>query len=353
MPKVSVIIPVYNVEKYLRECLNSVINQTLKDIEIILVDDGSTDSSLSICQEYAKKDDRIIVLTQQNQGAAVARNNGIKIAKGEYLSILDSDDYFDLSMLEKLYNKAVKDDLDITICRAQALNDLDKKISDMQYSVKEKYLPNKEIFNYKDFCKYVFNFCVGWSWDKLYKSSFVSIHNLKFQNLRSTNDMLFVFLSLVFAEKISILDDILITHRQNRLGQLSGTREKDPFCFLDAVYALKKELENKNIYEDVEQSFLNFVVEFSAWQTGSIQKSKAKKIIKKLKKETFKKLRMFDKRKEYFYQQSSIDFLIKLAPKKYFYKNLGELIFSIKNYKNYKITTIWGLKLKVKRKGTK
>ena len=153
MPKVSVIIPVYNVEKYLRECLNSVINQTLKDIEIILVDDGSTDSSLSICQEYAKKDDRIIVLTQQNQGAAVARNNGIKIAKGEYLSILDSDDYFDLSMLEKLYNKAVKDDLDITICRAQALNDLDKKISDMQYSVKEKYLPNKEIFNYKDVCK--------------------------------------------------------------------------------------------------------------------------------------------------------------------------------------------------------
>ena len=353
MPKVSIIIPVYNVEDYLRECLDSVVNQTLKDIEIILVDDGSTDSSLSICQEYAQKDDRIIVLTQKNQGAGVARNNGIKIATGAYLSIIDSDDFFDLSMLEKLYNKAVKYDLDITICRSQALDEIDKKISDITYSVKKNYLPNKEIFNYKDFPKYIFNFCVGWSWDKLYNRNFVVYNNIRFPNLHNSEDMLFVFLSLVLAEKIFVLDEILVTHRQNRLNQLSQSREKAPFCFIDGVYSLKKELENKNIYENVEQSFINFVVEFSAWQTGTIQKSKAKKIIKKLKKETFKDLKIFDKPKEFFYQQSSIDFLIKLAPKKYFYKNFGELIFSIKNYKNYKIMTFLGLKLKVKRKRSK
>ena len=108
MPKVSVIIPVYNVEKYLHECLDSLLNQTLKDIEIIAVDDGSTDSSLKILKDYAKKDKRLKVLTQENKGAGAARNLGMKHATGSYLSILDSDDYFDHSMLELLYKKAEK-----------------------------------------------------------------------------------------------------------------------------------------------------------------------------------------------------------------------------------------------------
>ena len=99
MPKISVIIPVYNAEKYLRVCLDSVVNQTLEDIEIICVNDGSTDKSSNILKEYAEKDGRIIILTQKNQGAAIARNKGISVAKGEYLSLLDCDDFFELDML--------------------------------------------------------------------------------------------------------------------------------------------------------------------------------------------------------------------------------------------------------------
>ena len=94
-PKVSVIIPVYNVEDYLRQCLDSVINQTLKDIEIICVDDGSTDKSLEILHEYEKKDSRITVLTQKNQYAGVARNVGMSVATGKYFVFLDSDDFFE------------------------------------------------------------------------------------------------------------------------------------------------------------------------------------------------------------------------------------------------------------------
>ena len=97
MPKVSVIIPVYNVEKYLRECLDSVVNQTLKDIQIILIDDGSTDSSLGICKEYAQKDNRIKIIEQKNQGAGAARNRGMSEAKGDYLYFLDSDDFLELN----------------------------------------------------------------------------------------------------------------------------------------------------------------------------------------------------------------------------------------------------------------
>ena len=113
MPKVSVIIPVYNVEEYLRECLDSVVNQTLKDIEIICVNDGSTDNSLAILEEYAAKDERLRVFTQENQGQSVARNLAMEKARGEYIGFVDSDDWIDLDFYEKLYRAAVKAQADI------------------------------------------------------------------------------------------------------------------------------------------------------------------------------------------------------------------------------------------------
>ena len=104
MPKVSIIIPVYNTAPYLRECLDSVVNQTLKDIEIIIVDDGSTDGSTEICKEYAAKDCRIKLLIQENQGVVVARNSGISLASAPYVGFVDSDDYIELDMYEELLN---------------------------------------------------------------------------------------------------------------------------------------------------------------------------------------------------------------------------------------------------------
>ena len=109
MPKISVIIPVYNVEKYLRECLDSVINQTLKDIEIICINDGSTDKSLEILQEYENKDNRFILISQFNQGQGNARNIGLNISRGEYVLFLDPDDYYtDNTAFEKLYSCAIE-----------------------------------------------------------------------------------------------------------------------------------------------------------------------------------------------------------------------------------------------------
>ena len=115
MPQVSVIIPIYNSEKYLHECLDSVINQTYKDIEIILVDDGSTDKSSSICDEYAKKDERIKVFHTSNNGPSHARNIGIDNATGEYIVFQDSDDYIELNMIEDTVKEALKSDSDLVI----------------------------------------------------------------------------------------------------------------------------------------------------------------------------------------------------------------------------------------------
>lgn len=116
MPKVSVIVPVYNVENYIRKCLDSIISQTLKDIEIILVDDGSEDNSGKICDEYAEKDSRIIVIHQKNNGLSNARNTGLNIASGEYIGFVDSDDYIKSEMYSEMYQTAEKTDADMVLC---------------------------------------------------------------------------------------------------------------------------------------------------------------------------------------------------------------------------------------------
>ena len=129
IPKVSVIIPVYNVEQYLKQCLDSVINQTLKDIEIICVDDGSTDCSLKILKEYAEKDNRITVISTPNVNAGHARNIGLKQAKGMYISFVDSDDWLDPDMLIKLYWKmANNSDIDMCICNFDVIDNKTKQI---------------------------------------------------------------------------------------------------------------------------------------------------------------------------------------------------------------------------------
>lgn len=111
-PLVSVIVPIYNVEKYIDRCLNSIINQKLEDIEIILVDDGSPDNCPQICENYRKKDDRIKVIHKENEGLGYARNSGIKIANGKYISFIDSDDYISEEFLYNLYTKAIEYDAD-------------------------------------------------------------------------------------------------------------------------------------------------------------------------------------------------------------------------------------------------
>ncbi len=113
MIKVSIIVPVYNVEKYLRECLDSLIGQTLKDIEIITINDGSPDNSLQILEEYATKDPRVKIINQENAGLSAARNRGLSEASGEYVAFIDSDDWVDADFCERLYNAAQKDEADI------------------------------------------------------------------------------------------------------------------------------------------------------------------------------------------------------------------------------------------------
>ncbi|MBR6412137.1 MAG: glycosyltransferase [Alphaproteobacteria bacterium] len=278
-PKVSVIIPVYNVEKYLRQCLDSVVNQTLKEIEIILIDDGSTDSSLSICKEYEKKDWRIQVYTQENKGAGAARNKGLKIAKGEYLSFLDSDDFFELNMLEKLYSKCIDTNSDICICRAKEIKG--SVVRSMLWSLKTDYLWS-DTFSINDpfFSEHLFQVTVGWAWDKLFKLSLVRGSNLWFSDTKNSNDLCFVYSALSVASKISYLNDELIFYRIHSKS-LQRTLDNGAVSWINATYHLIQTLKKLENYERCKNSFLSWFYEESKYhyQSKKLQLSKRKLII--------------------------------------------------------------------------
>ena len=249
MPKASVIIPIYNTEKYLRQCLDSVTNQTLSDIEIICIDDGSTDKSLKILEEYTQKDKRITVISSKNKGAGHARNIGLKYATGEFLAFLDGDDFYEKNFIQEMYQKAIITKADIIVCAANKYDSQTQEISLMPWSLNINFLPEKEIFNYKDIPNHIFNFGQNWNWNKLYKRSFITKNKIKFQKLYRTNDLLFTCKALVLADKISTIKEPLINYRTEQTTNSQSTNHLHPYDFYKAFKELKKFLINKKIYK--------------------------------------------------------------------------------------------------------
>lgn len=279
--KINVIIPVYNTEKYIETTIRCLLDQTVKDFTVIFVNDGSTDGTLDILNSYAEKDSRFIVLSQENKGPGAARNFGLEYAygiKSEYTIILDADDVYAETMFERMTAQAEKTNADIVICRARELDDQTGKYYPMPYQLRYELIPKKkEILSYKDVTDYIFNFCVGWSWDKLYKTEFLKQTGLRFQELRNTDDAYFVFISLVAAKSFTYINDILVSHRVNILNSVSNSREKDITCFYTAIKTMKEKLIAMGIYEEIEKGFLNWALNFCIWNietTKDIQKEK-------------------------------------------------------------------------------
>ena len=326
-PIVSVIMPVYNGETYLRQCLDSVVNQTLKEIEIICVDDGSSDRSVEILKEYAAKDERVMVLQQANAGAGAARNNGLSKASGKYLSFLDSDDFFETDMLEKAVEKIAADRADFVVFRCDHyLNDTNtfKKAA---YTLKKQTLPPYTPFNFRQITDNVFKAFVGWAWDKVYDREFVMKHNLKFQEQRTSNDMLFVFSALVLAKRITCLDTVLAHQRRNNGESLSNTREKSWFCFYNALKALRDVLKEKGLYEELKKDFVNYAVHFSLWNLNTITGECYEKLYTKLHEEWFEELEVTGHDEDYFYNKTE-------------YKQLADILrYDFKEY-NTKLSVV-------------
>ena len=324
-PIVSVIMPVYNGHDHLRQCLDSVIRQTLEEIEIICVDDGSTDDSSEILAEYAAKDPRVIVIRQENAGAGAARNNGLRHARGRYLSFLDSDDFFEKEMLEKAVAKIREDQAEFVVFRCDQYMDDTGEYKKIRYSLKTELLPPYRPFPVWAITGNVFRAFVGWAWDKLYDAEYIRKYGFTFQEQRTSNDMLFVFSALVKANRITVLDEVLAHQRRNNKESLSNTREKSWFCFYDALTALRDYLKDQNIYDELERDFVNYALHFSLWNLNSITGDGFTKVYNKLKDEWFEDLGItshdcswFADEKEYvqyaeIMQRDSNDYPVKIS----------------------------------------
>lgn len=299
--KVSVIIAVYNGEKYLRKCLDDVLSQTLREIEVICVDDGSADGTAAILAEYEKKDPRVRAVHQENAGAGTARNNGLSCARGEYLSFLDADDFFEPQMLERAYERAAASRADIAVFRGDRYDDTRETYIPMDYSVKTRMLPEKNPFAYRDIPDDIFMVFVGWAWDKLYRREFVTGDAyLRFQALRTSNDLFFVFSALVKAQSILVVDEKLVHHRIRVKGSLSVTREKSWDCFYRATLALREELVRIGVYAEVEKGFLNWALHFGFWNLDTIEGPGFEKVYNLLCGECCGELGWFEKERDYY-----------------------------------------------------
>lgn len=257
MTKVSVIVPVYNVEPYLRECIDSILTQTLKDLELICVDDGSSDASLAILREYAARDGRMTVVEQQNLGAGVARNAGIAKATGEYCFFCDADDFLDKELLGKLYAKAKETRADVVFFTRTRWSDAQGKVVET-LNLPKSALEAPQPFPPSKFPKQIISMFGPQPWNKLVRRDFINEKNICFQDLKRMNDVFFSAMVVTLAERICAYPVEGYYHRIEQQGehlQSQAGNNKTPYIAFDVYCHMRDEMKKRGIFDEFSQSF--------------------------------------------------------------------------------------------------
>ncbi len=295
---ISVIVPIYNVEKYLRACIESIINQTYKNIEIILVDDGSPDKCPNICDNYKKNDKRIRVIHKKNGGLSDARNAGIDNVSGKYICFVDSDDYIEIDYIEKLYNSLKKNNTKIAQCGINYVDENNKLIKSIGYSREQVKSGRNMLLDINDFHE-VENTVV---WNRLYDISLFK--NIRFPFGKIHEDEFVTYL-LYYENNVSIINDNLYNYRQTpnsimnknfnlkRLDALDAYKEKLAYfkeikdsklyynTIITYLYLLRKYYIQVRKYYRKEENILNNIVsEFRIKYKEIIKRIPLKKKIK-------------------------------------------------------------------------
>lgn len=248
-PKVSIVIPIYNVEKYLRQCLDSVVNQTLKEIEIICVNDGSKDSSLSIIQEYAAKDERVKIIDKENSGYGHSMNCGFAMATGEYVGIVESDDYADLDMFETLYTRAKQENLDV-VKSGYYLYYSKPVEKNEKVEIASKIICNRTICPREDFkskMEMVEFFNIKPTiWSAIYRKAFLEQNDIKFNETpgASYQDAGFNFKVWACADRVQLVPEVFLHYRQDNENSSVNSKGK-VFCVCDEYEEMERFLNER------------------------------------------------------------------------------------------------------------
>lgn len=289
-PQVSIIVPVYNVENYIERCLNSLVNQTFKDIEIITINDGSTDKSLELLNKYAKEDIRISVIDLGDEGVSYCRNLGIEKANGKYIMFVDSDDWIDSSMVEVMYKKAEENKLDLVMCSyirefkdhsKEKIFNLPQEIIYKDNEVKNELLrklvgPIKEELSNPEMLD-----ALGTVWGKLYRADILKENKIKFVDLKeigSAEDTLFNIFTFNYLKKLMFLNKSMYHYWRDNpksvTSQYNPKLKEQRKVFFKYISDFIKE----NNFEQVFEEALNNRICTSVLGLGLIECSKNNKI---------------------------------------------------------------------------
>lgn len=252
-PKVSVVMPVYNARIFLRQAMDCLLEQTLKEIEMICVDDGSTDDSLEILQQYALRDKRVKILKQENHGAGAARNKGLEAAEGEYIIFLDCDDIFDKTMCKKAFQQIEKDKSDVVIFGAHYFLEEGTKVS-ADWMLVHDLVGDVQTLETKDCYNAIFNISGSNPWNKLFRRKYIVDNGLLFQEIKKSNDVYFVSMALALSTKISFLDEKLVDYRVSK-NSIQGSDSGEGFEFYYALKYLKDKLVERDLFQRTKESF--------------------------------------------------------------------------------------------------
>lgn len=344
VPKVSVIVPIYNVERYLKKCVDSIINQSLKEIEIILVDDGSTDNSGKIADEYINKDERIKVIHKENGGQGSARNAGIEAATGEYIGFVDSDDWIDEDMYKMIYKKAICENLDIAICS--------RKIWDEKYTLGAIIEVRNELI--KDLQKDLPGYYVDYllytntvsACNKIYKSDLIRKWEVKFEDVKKvgSEDAFFNYCALLNTNRIGSISGVYYngvervgsTTRSYKAGAMERTAS-----LLEATYHYSKLVNKSDKYNIIAPILLLF---FQQWNYNFIKGYGGNNLKENLKIEHKKA------EKNKYFRQAEKNFIFDKETEKYIVKmgftNKGKLF--MKAYMGLNLLGLYGLAARIR-----
>ena len=246
--KVSIIVAAYNIEDYIKRCMYSIVNQTFKDIEIIVVNDGSTDNTLNIINDFAKNDARIKVINKKNGGLIEARKSGLEIASGEYILFLDGDDWLHLEAIEKLYKEAKKDNFDIVLYNFYLAYDNNK--------LEEKSSFEEIVKHEDDYLKLSLTGQIGANiWAKFLKRKFLIDNNIEFvKNITYAEDVATTNLLFMYSPKVSTIDENLHYYYQ-RENSVTKVVDEKVFDIPKALEFIKSNLEKQGLYEKYKEEF--------------------------------------------------------------------------------------------------
>lgn len=266
-PRLSIVLTVYNSAPFLFDCLRSIEQQTFQNYELIIINDGSSDNSESICLRFCQNNPNWRLYSQDNCGVSQSRNFGLSLSRGEWIIFLDSDDIFHPRLFEFMMNPISHENVDIVVCKSKGFIHNIKKSYPLCHTM---YFPDNLNLNHNSTNPFL---CfAGWAWDKMFRVSFLRKHHLSFPKLNNSEDLVFTYSALSFSTSTKCVEKELIYHRIRKNGSISSSHDSHSEDFYKAICLMRQQLvSNPKIWADNQRYFDNWALHFALWYAFTLK----------------------------------------------------------------------------------